>query len=325
MNAILWTDHPFSDDGRADVQARLDVLAPHLHLQTPDRLTRNNLTVGDSDPRAQGAQILWGQPAVQDVVSGNARWVALTSAGYSRYDRDDVRQALQGREAILTNASGVYNEPCAQHVLAQMLAESRQLPRCFDDQGRRRWSSLERRQESFLLRGQTVLILGYGAIAKRLVELLAPFRMNLTGVRRRPTGDESIPCVTPDRVDDLLGDCDHVVNLLPASDATLGFVSGARLLRMKPTAVYYSIGRGPTTDHHALREALEAGRLAAAYLDVFDPEPLPADDPLWQTPQCVITPHSAGGFDGEEKALIDHFFSNLPRFLRGQPLKDRVF
>lgn len=320
----LWTNHPFSPAGRADISARLNALAPHFTLHTPAAVPENNLSAGDPDPQARIVDILWGQPAVDDVRLGEARWVALTSAGYTRYDTPAVRAALKSRDAALTNASTVYAEPCAQHVLAQMLSASRRLPSCLADQGRRNWKAVQRREESFLLRGQTAMILGYGAIAHRLAEMLAPFGMKLIGVRRRPSGLENIDCVTPDRVDDLVGECDHVVNILPANEATAGFVNATRITRMKRGAIYYNIGRGATTDQQALREALAAGRLQAAYLDVFDPEPLSADDPLWQTPNCIITPHSAGGFDREEAALIDHFFAAFESFMGNQPLADRV-
>lgn len=321
----LWTNHPFSPAGRAEVQKRLKTLGPHFTLHTPAIVPENNLSAGDPDPMARRVDILWGQPAVRDVRAGSARWIALTSAGYTRYDTPPVRAALEAREAVLTNASSVYDEPCAQHVLAQMLAASRRLPACFADQSSRQWKPVQRREESFLLRGQTVMLLGYGTIARRLAAMLAPFGMKLIGVRRRPTGSEAVTCVTPDRVDELITASDHVVNILPANESTTRFMNTERISRLKPGAIYYNIGRGATTDQDALRAALVAGKLQAAYLDVFDPEPLAPDDPLWQTPNCVITPHSAGGSDGEEASLIAHFFAGFESFLANRPLADRVF
>ena len=93
---------------------------------------------------------------------------------------------------------------------------------------------------------------------------------------------------------------------------------------MKPGAVFYNIGRGTTVDQDALGEALRSGRLRAAYLDVTDPEPLPPEHPLWTTPNCVITPHTAGGHDNEWTRLVQHFLANLRRHEAGQPLLDRV-
>ena len=320
MSLTVWSNHPFSDEALARFR---QALGSHRLLR-PAAVTENNLTAGASDPQARSADVLHGQPAVEDLVEGSARWVALTSAGYTRYDREDVRQALRGRKARLTNASGVYDEPCAQHVLAQMLAASRQLPACLEHQRDRDWQSASIRQGSLLLKGQRVLILGHGAIARRLAELLRPFQMEVTGVRRHPTGEEAISCVTPEAVDGLLGDADHVVNILPANASTEGFMNAERIGRMKRSAVYYSIGRGNTTDQTALREALEQGRLAAAYLDVVDPEPPPPEDPIWTTPGCVITPHSAGGFAGEEAALLEHFLENLRRFEADEGQRDAV-
>ena len=317
MGLSIWSNHRFSDAAQAKLREGIG----DATLVLADA-TASNLVGGAGDPRARDADVLHGQPAVDDVTGGGAKWVALTSAGYTRYDNDPVKDVLRKRDAALTNASAVYAEPCAQHVLAQMLAASRELPAAFALQREHDWQGKTLRETSFLLRGQSVVILGYGSIAERLAEMLRPFGMNVVGVRRSPTGDEAIRCVSdPDAV---LGEADHVVNVLPSSDSTRGYVSAERLGMLKPEAVYYSVGRGTTTDQAALRAALEAGRLRAAYLDVTDPEPPPADDPIWATPNCHITPHSAGGYAGEDLDLVDHFLDNLRRFRAGEALNDRV-
>jgi phosphoglycerate dehydrogenase-like enzyme len=94
--------------------------------------------------------------------------------------------------------------------------------------------------------------------------------------------------------------------------------------RMKPTALFYNIGRGPTVDQAALQTALETNAIAGAYLDVTDPEPLPPDHPLWKLPNCWITPHTAGGHDDEFLRLFRHFLVNLRRFETGEPMLDRI-
>ena len=316
----IWTNAKFGD--AADARLREGV--GDAVLVFPQSTERSNLVAGGSDPAAREADVLYGQPAAEDVLHGRAKLVALTSAGYTRYDTEEVKTALRDRDAALCNASGVYDEPCAQHVLAQMLAASRELPAAFEAQKSHDWGDRRVREGSFLLRGQSALILGYGAIARRLAELLRPFGMTLTGVRRQPTGDEAIRCVTPEQVDGLLDLADHVVNILPANDSTAGFVSAERLAKMKASAIYYSIGRGTTTDQAALIAALKEEKLRAAYLDVTDPEPPPAGDPIWDAPRCHITPHSAGGYAGEDVDLVQHFVANLRRFRAGEPLADRV-
>ena len=114
------------------------------------------------------------------------------------------------------------------------------------------------------------------------------------------------------------------MNILPAAAGTEGYFDAGRLAKMKPGAIFYNIGRGTTVDQAALRSALESGRLAAAYLDVTDPEPLPPDHPLWSAPNCYITPHTAGGHRQEVERLAAHFLNNLKRFEAGEPLADRV-
>jgi phosphoglycerate dehydrogenase-like enzyme len=272
------------------------------------------------------ADIAFGQPNAEAVrASSTLRWVHLDSAGYDRFDNDETRAALKARGAVLTNSSGVYDEPCAEHLLAMMMALARRLPQAAVVQRESRaWPMMELRAVSYLLRGQTAVLLGYGAIIRRLVELLAPLRMNLIAVRRHRTGDEPIMVIAEAELDAHLPRADHVVSALPANAGTERFVNAARLAAMKRGAVFYNVGRGSTVDQDALCDALESGHLAAAYLDVTAPEPLPPAHPLWAAPNCHITPHTAGGHADEKERLVGHFAENLRRFLAGEPLIDRV-
>jgi phosphoglycerate dehydrogenase-like enzyme len=207
-----------------------------------------------------------------------------------------------------------------------MMAIARQLPVAWAEQaGPRGWRPGPIRAKSQLLLGQSALILGFGAIGQRIAELLAPFDMNLIAIRRHPASGPTPIRVEPvERLDELLPTADHVLNTLPANAASDRFVSARRVELMKPGAIFYNIGRGTTVDQDALLDALRHGRLAAAYLDVTDPEPLPPDHPLWSAPNCYITPHSAGGHTNEPQRIIDHFLSNLRRFEQGQAMADRV-
>ncbi len=148
--------------------------------------------------------------------------------------------------------------------------------------------------------------------------------MNLIAARRHRKGDESIHVVEISEVDELLPIADHVVNILPANEETNLFLNATRLAKLKRGAVVYNIGRGSTVDQDALRNELESGRIAAAYLDVTAPEPLPPDHPLWTTPNCYITPHSGGGHSNEKERQVEHFLNNLRRFEQGEELINRV-
>jgi phosphoglycerate dehydrogenase-like enzyme len=277
-------------------------------------------------PPLEQAHIAFGQPDPQALLTcPNIRWIHITTAGYTRYDRDDLRRHFARHGTAMTNSSSVYAEPCAQHVLAMMLSLARRLPHALRDQWQdQKWRGGHHRAGSILLNGQTVLLLGFGAIARRLAQLLGPLEMRLIAVRRTPSGSEPVQTYPVTELDRLLPHAHHIVNLLPANPGTRQFVSRERISLMRPEAIFYNIGRGSTIDQPALIDALTTGQLAAACLDVTDPEPLPPDHPLWTTPNCFITPHSAGGHQGEQIRLVDHFLENLTRFQTHQPLLDRI-
>jgi phosphoglycerate dehydrogenase-like enzyme len=169
-----------------------------------------------------------------------------------------------------------------------------------------------------------VLLLGFGAIGRRLVELLAPFQMKIYALRRRVYSESGVYIIPEEKLTTILPAADHVVNILPANEATLNYVNARRLACFKSGAKFYNVGRGTTVDQKALVEALVGGRLGAAYLDVTDPEPLPPGHALWEAPRCYITPHTAGGRHDQDEQLARHFLANLTAFERGEPLVDRV-
>jgi phosphoglycerate dehydrogenase-like enzyme len=148
--------------------------------------------------------------------------------------------------------------------------------------------------------------------------------MKLIGARRNPTGKESIPIIPIQQIDTYLPLADHVINLLPANDSTVGFFDALRLGRLRSDAYFYNIGRGATVDQSALSGLLHAGHIAGAYLDVMTPEPLPPNDLLWNAPNCFLTPHTAGGFRGEMIRLVEHFLESLSRFTAEQNLVNQV-
>ena len=318
----IWCNHRFPPDVLA---ALARAVHPH-RLLLAERPVDSNLAAGSDDETLADADVALGQPPVEAVAAlPGLRFIHLTSAGYERYDRPSVRETLAARGAVLTTSSTVYAEPCAEHALAMMLALARALPDSRDEQGGARgWPAAERRAASRLLLGQRMVLLGFGAIARRLVELLAPFRVEVAALRRHARGDERVTIVDPATLPAALATADHVVDLLPGGEATRHFVDASLLAAMKPGARFYNVGRGSTVDQEALAAALRSGRLGAACLDVTEPEPLPPDHPLWTTPGCLITPHSAGGRDGEAASQVAHFLDNLARFVRGETLIDRV-
>jgi phosphoglycerate dehydrogenase-like enzyme len=186
------------------------------------------------------------------------------------------------------------------------------------------WNYEQRRATARLLTGQTVVMLGFGTIGRRLAELLAPFGMKLYAVRRTVHSEPGVHIIPEEKLSATLPFADHVVNILPDNDGTLNYVNARRLALFKREAKFYNVGRGTTVDQNALLEALNSGRLAAAYLDVFEPEPLPPDHPFWTAPNCFVTSHTAGGRHDQSEALVKHFLANLAAFERGEPMRDRI-
>jgi phosphoglycerate dehydrogenase-like enzyme len=314
----IWTNATFPPPAMDLIRQGI---APHKLLQST-KPTTNILSTAEADPTLSTADLAFGQPDPQQLIdSSNIKWVHLTTAGYTRYDTPEFRSAMKSRNTAVTNSSSVFAEPCAQHLLAMIMAQARRLPQGIRS---RDWPADLLRSQSQLLENQSALIYGYGSIARRLAELLAPLKMKLTGVRRTVRGDETIPTVTLEAAEHLLPLADHVIDILPASCETEYFFNANRFPRMKPTAVFYNIGRGSTVDQIILQEMLETSKIAAAYLDVATPEPLPPQDLLWHLPNCFLTPHTAGGHATEFQRSAQHFLDNLKRYTANQPLTDRI-
>ncbi|MGZ0654678.1 D-2-hydroxyacid dehydrogenase [Coraliomargarita sp. W4R72] len=285
------------------------------------------LAEAESDESLYEADIAIGQPAPADVLNApKLKFLQITSAGYTRYDTPGFRAGVKEQNIMVANSSSVYDLPCAEHLMSFMLAQSRNLPAALEKNtcgsGSAEWNAL--RAGCRPLAGQSVLILGYGAIAEMFVQLLAPFNMNITAVRRTPTGRELVPTVALDALPSILGQADHVVSILPDSSETQNFVDAKFLSLMKTGAAFYNIGRGTTVNQDALVEALRANHLHSAWLDVTDPEPLPESHPLHHLPNCFITPHTAGGYQGESLGVIRHFLKNLNAYESGQTLQNRI-
>jgi phosphoglycerate dehydrogenase-like enzyme len=308
---------------------RLRAATSHHQLVVHEKLTANAWEEGEPSADLLDADIAFGQPnRVACQQSTQLRWLAINSGGYTTYDWPEFREGLRERGAVFTNMSSVFADACAQHVLGMMLALNRKLPDAWADQQKPSptWASRERRMHSQVLNGQTVLILSFGTVARRLVEILQPFGVKIYALRRRAYSEPGVFVIAEERLSAVLPTVDHLVNILPQNASTDYYVNARRLALLKRGACFYNVGRGTTVDHAALTEALCDGRLGAAYLDVTEPEPLPPEHALWRTPHCYITPHTAGGRVGQTAAVVDHFIANLARFEAGdfEGMTDRI-
>lgn len=319
----IWCNISFTAEQTTQRELLIRNTEKHeIYLYNP----KENGASGKSYQALRESDIAFGTPDADALLTcKNLRWIQINSAGYADYDREDLKRHFVKNGIILTNSSAVYDEPCAEHLLAMILGFARALPFAHDAQREdHSWQKQDLQPKLHLLSGQTALILGYGAIGRRLAELLKPLQMNLIGIKRIVRSDEPIRVVKQSETDKFLPEADHIINILPANSGTQNFLSAERLANLKSGAFVYNIGRGSTIDQNALIKELKSGKIAGAYLDVTDPEPLPPEHHLWRVPNCFITPHIAGGFVGEKASQVRHFIDNLQHFERGEKLINQI-
>jgi phosphoglycerate dehydrogenase-like enzyme len=271
-------------------------------------------------------------PAELLTVAPRLRWLQLHSAGADHL----LDHALMDSDVAVTTVSGIHATPIAEYAFASMLAHRWRIPHMTHCQRAGEWPSgrwkLYARPE---LRGSTLGIVGYGSIGREVGRLGQAFGMHVLALRHSPgradegytpvdTGDPQ--GLVPDRMylseelDEMLAQCDYVVVALPMTPETRHFIGEAELRTMKPTAYLVNIARGAIVDEEALIRALQNGWIGGAGLDVFEQEPLPAESPLWDLENVLISPHVAGFSPHYDERAAELFGKNLARYLNDQPL-----
>jgi D-2-hydroxyacid dehydrogenase (NADP+) len=212
-------------------------------------------------------------------------------------------------------------------VLGMMVALTRCFPRLLRAQTQREWRSEATHREVGELQGQTVLVVGIGEIGRAVAQRAAAFGMRVNGLRRRageaaPAGFDHVFAIGDFHA--ALADADHVVVTLPNTSHSRGLFDAAAFAAMKPGAAMYNVGRGPVIDTAALIAALQSGHLDGAGLDVTDPEPLPADSPLWDMENVLITAHTSGATPRYWERQADLIADNIRRIQRGNAPRNLV-
>ncbi len=280
-----------------------------------------------TEHRDAEALVVWGNPAARlreaarDLV--RLRWVQGLMAG-----PDALFGAGFDPRVVITAGQGLHDQPVAEHALALVLAGARRLDLAVRAQIGHRWArELGGMQPPgnatrfATLRDAQVVVWGFGSIAQTLAPLLAGLGARVTGIARTPGERGGFPVVEVADLPRVLPTADVLVSLLPSTSQTVGAV-GAEVLNLLPDRAWVvNVGRGSTLDEEALVEALRGGRLAGAALDVTATEPLPADSPLWDAPNVIITPHGAGGRPVGSDRLIAH---NVRALLARQPMRNVV-
>jgi phosphoglycerate dehydrogenase-like enzyme len=227
---------------------------------------------------------------------------------------------------VVTNQRGIFNEHIAAHIMAFVLAFARGFQRYIPLQLRHEWAPDRLDTGVVHLPESTALIVGVGGIGGETATKCAAFGMRVIGVdarqHDRPAGVAEL--CPPDQLDELLPRADFVILTIPHTPETEGLMNAARFSLMKPTAFFINIGRGRTTRLDDLVAALQSGKIAGAGLDVFEQEPLPANHPLWDAPNVLLTPHTAGFGPYLDDRRLAILLDNSQRFLRGEPLVNVV-
>jgi phosphoglycerate dehydrogenase-like enzyme len=304
-------------------RVHLDALAaefPSVHFDSPhDRAEADRLL-----PEAE-IVLGWAVRRENFASATRLRWIQLTAAGVG----SQLFPELVESPVVVTNARGIHAVSMAEHALGVMLAFARKLHIARDAQVHRAWA-----QEAQWtgpppfgqLAGGTLGLVGFGAVGRAVAERARALGMRVLAVRRHPA-EHPAPADAqwgPERLPELLDRADWLVLAAPLTPATRGVIGRDQIARLRPHAILVNLGRGALVDERALVEALTAGRIAGAALDVFEEEPLSRDSPLWGMPQVIVTPHVSGFGPRFWERTCELFARNLRRWLAGEPLDNVV-
>ncbi|MFF7653890.1 D-2-hydroxyacid dehydrogenase [Streptomyces sp. NPDC007983] len=290
---------------------RLDRLAGRAQVVVCDEKT-----LPDALPSAD-VLLVWDftSDAVRDAWPGDGprpAWVHTASAGVDRL----LSPELTASDTVLTNARGVFEQPIAEYVAGLVIAMGKDFFGSWELQRQRRWQH----RETMRLAGTRAAVIGAGPIGRAIGTTLSALgiKVDLVGRTARPgvRGNDELP--------ELLRQADWVISVAPLTDATRGMFDRTAFARMKPTARFINVGRGPLVVEDDLKAALLGRHIAGAALDVFENEPLSPEDPLWDVPGLFVSPHMSGDTVGWRDHLAEQFQDNYDRWSAGEPLLNIV-
>ncbi len=253
------------------------------------------------------------KPAVLLGEASHLKWIQLMSTGFEYYK--DVATT-----AAVTNLRDYYSSPCAETIIAGIMALYRGTDVCTRLKDQRKWLGHALRPQLQLLYEKKVLILGWGNIGKRVAQNLQGFNCDIQ-VYSRSSGQIH----SPEELLQQLPGADIVIGCLPGTGETKGLFTDEMIHRMKPTALFCNVGRGNLLrNEHTLIDALHQGKIGGAVLDVTAEEPIPEDHPLWNCPNTILSQHTGGGMTTEYEGMVAFFLQNLEAFKKGLPLQNQV-
>ncbi|MFW6269623.1 MAG: D-2-hydroxyacid dehydrogenase [Bacillota bacterium] len=274
-----------------------------------------------TEKEIEQAEIIYGIPTKAQIKKAkNLKWLQLESAGADRFVDENM---YQNQDVILTNSSGVYGLPIAEHVLGMILAFNKNLHKYSRQQTENKWEELPAGKDFY---GSVTGVIGLGDIGNELARKAYTLGSKVLAVKNNPENKpEYIEKLWgQDGIDSLLKKSDFVVVALPLTNETREIIDKSRIKQMKRDAFLVNIGRGELIEQEALITALKEGWIAGAGLDVTTPEPLPEDNPLWNLDNVILTPHVSGLSPSNKYRKFDIFKDNLERYIKGENLNNVV-
>jgi len=248
--------------------------------------------------------------------SQQLKWVQLISVGFGYYQK-----LAEEAKFTMTHMVDFFTIPVAETVLAGILSLYRGMDRFAVEKLQKDWKGVDQRDDLRRLYKKEVLILGGGNIGQRCKTLLQAFDAKIT-IYGRNTRNADIAGLEALKQQIPLSDI--IINTLPGTMQTVGLIDKKRLQLFKSNALFINVGRGSVVDEAALSDLLAQHKIGGAYLDVFQKEPLPVDNPLWSCPNTIIGQHSGGGYRDEKLDKIKSFLINYNQYQKGLPLNHVV-
>jgi phosphoglycerate dehydrogenase-like enzyme len=253
------------------------------------------------------------------VASKSCKWMHVASSGMNP---TPFAHAVLDRGGTITTSTGSNAEPVAQAGFTGLLMLARGFTTYIPGQQKHEWRPLRGAALPDDLRGQTLVLIGVGAVGRNFAGYAHAFGLKVIGVRRSPrkADDPVDEMVHPSKLKEVLPRADWVVVCCPLTSETRNLLDADAFKAMKQGARLINIGRGEVADEGALMDALKSGRLAGAHLDALHEEPLSADSPLWDMPNVIVSPHNASASTGNERRAAEIFIANFGRWVRGEPM-----